>query len=278
MFVVLRKISPEKSLIKRRKQRKTICNSSVSACTVEKSLPFFTLDVLEEKRGIDWENVRLRCGRYSSRIIAPRSCHIPDNSGIKRYIPYFMNSLLVFNTAIGALEKSMLPPENLCITLTDRSAVHFSDVCKLLPFASSVRIITSHPERYAEACVRAYVDYGASLIIRGNYEPSSKPEAIISCDGAVTPEMKNAVIFASKKKNAGTLVVYGSGVKLSEKHRRIIGNDIDSVDFAGALTELCGASEYRSAVFEKSEASCDKCTGKEISECLICRLAGKAPL
>ncbi len=269
-------ISPEKNLIKRRKQRKTIRNSSVSACTVEKSLPFFTLDVLEEKRSIDWENLHYRCGRYSSRIIAPRSCHIPDNSGIKRYIPSFMNSLLVFNTALETLKNSTLPPENLCITLTDRFAVHYSDICKLLPFASTVRTITSHPERYAEACVRAYVDYGASLIIRGNYEPSSKHEVVISCDGAVTPEMKNAVIFSSKKKNAGTLVVYGNGVKLNEKHRIIIGDDIDSVDFAGALTELCGSSEYRSSVFEKAETSCNECIDKNAVKCVACRLGGKS--
>ena len=275
MFVVLRLISPEKNLIKRRRQRKNIRNSSVTACTVEKSLPFFTLDVLEEKRGVDWENVRIRCGRYSTRIVAPRSCLIPDNSGIKRYIPSFANSLLVFNTALETLEKSMLPPENLCITVTDRFAVHYPDVCKLLPFASTLRIITSHPERYAEACVRAYVDYGASLIIRSNYEPVSKPEVIISCDGTVTPKMKSAVIFASKKKNAGALVVYGSGVELSEKHRRIIGDDIDSVDFAGALTELCGASEYRSSVFKKTETSCNDCEDKNASKCVACRLCIK---
>lgn len=276
MFVVLRLITPEKSFIKRKKQRKTIRNSSVCTCTVEKSLPFFTLDVLEEKRGIDWENVRLRCGRYSSRIVAPRSCHIPDNSGIKRYIPSFMNSLLIFNTALETLEKTAFPPKNLCVTLTDRFAVHYSDVCRILPFASTVRIITSHPERYADACVKAYVDYGASLIIRGNYEPSVRPEVIISCDGAVTPEMKNAVIFSSKKKTAGALVVYGSGVELSEKHRTIIGSSIDSVDFAGALTELCGASEYRTSVFEKTETDCNECSNRDAAECVRCRLCDKS--
>lgn len=278
MFVVFRIITPEKSILKRHHQRKTIEKSSISSHSTEMALPFFTLDILNEKQGINWEKVALRCGRYSSRIVAPRNFILPDSSRLKRFVPQTTVSHLVFNTALKTVEKSRIEPTNLCITATDSNAVYFSKICDLLPFASCVRVITSHPERYASACIKAYRDFGASLIIRGSYEAVNMPEIIICGDGAVSPEMNNAVIFASKRKSCGKLTVYGSGVKLTESHREIIGEDIDSVDFAGALTELCGSAEYKNSVFEKTETTCNECTGIPAENCLLCRLCGKSPL
>ena len=277
MFVVLRIITPEKSIVKRHKQRKIIEKSTVSSHSTEMALPFFTLDILNEKQGINWKKVDRKCGRYASRIVAPRSCILPDSSGLKRFVPQTMNSHLVFNTALETVEKSRIEPTNLCITVTDAGAVCFSKICDLLPFASCVRVITSHPERYASACVKAYENFGASLVIRGSYEAVNMPEIIICGDGAVSPEMKNAVIFSSKRKNCGKLVIYGSGVRLTESHCAAIGEGIDSVDFAGALTELCGSAEYRNSVFEKTATTCTECAEYSIEKCLLCRLLSKSP-
>lgn len=271
MFVVLRMITPEKNFIKRYKQRKSIEKSSLTQCKTNDGLPFFTLDVTDKKQNTNWESVAKKCGAYSSRIVAPRSCHIPDNCGLKRFVPSVMSSVLVFNTALDAIEKSRISSNNLCITLTDRNAVHFSRVCRLLPFAPSVRIITSHPERYAEPCIKAYEDFGASLIIRSRYEPVSKPEIIICGDGAVTPSMKNAIVFSSKKKSSDGLVIYGNSTALTKNHLDAIGSGINSVDFAGAVTELCGSSEYRNSVFESTASNCFECDSESAAKCLMCR-------
>ena len=275
VFVVLRIITPEKSVSKRLRQRKALKKSALVSHSTEKALPFFTLDVLSEKQGINWKNVAEKCGRYSSRIVAPRSVHLPDMSGLRRFVPQTMSSHLIFNTALETVEKSRVEPTNLCITVTDRGAVYFAKICDLLPLASCVRVITDHPERYASACIKAFEEYGASLVIRSSYEAVSMPEIIISSDGAVSSKMKDAVIFSPKRKSCGKLVVFGSGVRLSESHLSVIGEDIDSVDFAGALTELCGSSEYRNSVFEKPETTCGKCVSSSAEKCLLCRLSVK---
>ncbi len=275
VFVVLRAIAPEKSLAKRRRQRKQIERSSVRISPTKKGLPFFILDVLDEKRGIDWDLVAEKCGRYASRIIAPRNLPLPDDNRLKRFVPLSMNSLLIFNTAMEIIKEAGLSPENLSVTLTDRNAVHYSRVCDILPYASSVRVVTAHPERYASACTKAFDEFGASLIVRSCYEPTAKSDIVICCDGGVSSGMKNAAIITSKRKTGGKIRFCGKGTALSQEHRFLISDGIDPIDFSGALTELCGSSEYKNAVFADMDISCTLCDEPSPKKCLECYCSGR---
>ncbi len=278
MFVVLNTVTPEKGYINRKKQAKKIKKTPALVCKTDMGLPFYVLEILEEKNGIDWELTAEKCGRYASRIVASHGISLPDNSGLKRFIPISMNAILIFNTALKVIECSDLPADKICITLTDRNAVMPSRVCELLPFASTVRVITSHPERFARAEADAYENHGASLVIRSGYEPAKSPEIVICCDGAVLSSMNNAAVFTSKRKNGGRLRFCGSEVKLSDYHKSIISDNIESVDFAGALTELCGSSEYKACGFSVTEISCTECENRQPEKCLNCfvgKICGK---
>ena len=270
MFVVLKTVKPEKGIIKRRKQMKKLKNSVPSVCKTKKGLPFYILEIADGKKGIDWHSASRKCGRYASRIVASHSVSLPDNSGLKRFIPISMNAILVFNTALKIIGDSDLPADKITITVTDRNAVTPSRLCELLPFSSSVKVITSHPEKFAVTAMEAYENHGASLIIRNKYEPSDKQEIIVCCDGAVMSSMEQALIFTAKKTTVGKLRFIGKRVELSDYHKSIIPDDIETVDFAGALTELCGSGEYRHSSFAEIEISCDKCKDKSPEKCLNC--------
>ncbi|MBQ8763944.1 MAG: hypothetical protein IJZ07_07550 [Clostridia bacterium] len=275
MFVVLKTVLPEKRYIERKKQAKRIRKAPALVCKTDRGLPFYVLEVLEEKNGIDWVLTSEKCGRYASRIIASHSIPLPDNSGLKRFIPISMNAILIFNTALKTIGQSDLPPEKTCITLTDRNAVMYQRVNELIPFASTVRVITSHPERFASASAEIYENYGASLVIRNTYEPVKHPEIVICCDGAVLTSMSDAAVFTAKRKSGGKIRFCGSGVELSDYHKSIISPDIETVDFAGALTELCGSSEYRASSFSKTEISCSECENPQAEKCLKCFIGKK---
>ena len=277
MFVVLNMIKPCDGFFARAKQRKEIAHAQARTCRNEKGLPFFILNVYEAKSGINWALTAQKCGRYASRVIAPRSLTLPDSSAIKRFVPSFMNSLLIFNTAAEIISMAKLPPEKICITLTDRTALHASRICRLLPLAACVRVVTAQPERYAAACSCAMTEYGASLVIRPSYEPSLKPDIVICCDGAVTCAMSNAAIFTSKRINCGKIRFSGSGTLLTAKHTELIPPSIDTVDFAGALTELCGSSEYKSSVFSELDISCSACAVGQPEKCLECYFKNSVP-
>lgn len=278
VFVVLRIITSEKSIVKRRKQKKAIAKSAAKSYSTDKGLPFFVLDVLNEKHGVDWDRVAEKCGRYASRIIAPRDFPLPDHTKLRRFIPLSMNSLLIFNTALETIRNAGLPPEGISITLTDRNAVHCDRIGLLLPFAACIRIITSQPERYAAACEKAYEDCGASLIIRSYYEPSVKPDIVICADGAISSSMKDAAIFTSRRKTGGKLRICGSGTLVAEHHKELVAQGIDPVDFCGAITELCGSPEYRNSVFEKLDISCNSCADSSPKKCLECFCSGSLPI
>lgn len=270
MFVVLKTVTPEKNFLKRRKQLKKIRNSSTAVYKTDMGLPFCILEIAEPKKESDYLKISEKCGRYSSRIIASRSFPLPDNSGLKRFIPVSMNSFLIFNTALATIGNADLPADKICITVTDRNAVVSQRICELLPYASTVRIITSHPERYALAAADAYENHGASLVIRSSYEPVSQPEIVICCDGAILSSMSEAAVFAAKRKTGGKVRFNGSGINLSDYHKELLPDDIETVDFAGALTELCGSSEYKLSPFSEIEISCNNCENPSAEKCLKC--------
>ncbi len=270
MFVVLKTVKAEKGIMKHRKQLKMLKNSAPFVCKTERGLPFYILEIADGKKGIDWKLASQKCGRYASRVVASHSLSLPDNSGLKRFIPISMNAILIFNTALKTLENAGLPADKFAVTVTDRNAVTHSRICELLPYCSAIKIITSHPERFAAATADAYENHGASLVIRSIYEPANQPEIIVCCDGAILSAMNEAAIFTSKNTGIGKLRIFGKDVELTDSHKSIIPDDIETVDFVGALTELCGSGEYRHSCFSKLGVSCDNCEDKSAEKCLEC--------
>lgn len=269
MFVVLRIHNAVENKINRR-QRKIINNSQVCPHSTEKGLPFFTLDVLETKKGIDWQSVSEKCGRYASRIVAPRTICLPDGKELNRFAPRSMIPMLIFNTACGELSKADLLANKISITVTDRNSVMYSQIHRLLPFASQIRVITSKPEKYASACINAMEENGAAIMLRSAYEAVENADIVICCDGVVSPAMQNSVIFAYGKKSCGKLCFSASGLELLPVHRETVPENICPIDFAGALFELCGCFSYCNSCFSQVETSCRKCECRSVSGCLQC--------
>lgn len=275
MFVVLRVNSPPKGLFAKHKIRKAVNNSCLQSVSTENGLPFYFLDLPEGMSPSLWDAAEKKCGRYASRIVAPRTLALPDCGKIRRFFPSEMPSILIFNTAVDIIKKSRIAPDRISITVTDINARHASGLESILPLSSAVRIVTTRPERYASACQRAFEEYGASVLLRSEYEPSGKPDIIICCDGRLSPKAENAAVFCHKSKSIGKLQLRGSGINLKPHHRDIIPESIDAVDFAGALTELCGCSEYKKSIFSNTETSCNKCENTSADKCLSCFAKGK---
>jgi hypothetical protein len=79
--------------------------------------------------------------------------------------------------------------------------------------------------------------------------------------------MKNAAVFTHKRKAGGKLLFSGSGIVLSPEHLDIIPTDIDPIDFAGALTELCGYTGYKNSVFSEISIGCSRCADVSPEKC-----------
>lgn len=275
MFVLLRTVEPSDRFSGRKRQKKMLKKSVPVSVSSENGMPFFTLDVLDGKNGLDFSLIEEKCGCYVSRIVAPRSISLPDSGRIKRFVPVFSNGIFIFNTALELIEKVNPKPETTSITVIDRNAFMRSEISRLLPFSSPLRVVTSRPERYLTVCREIYDEYGASVMIRPLYEPCSKKDIVICCDGATTESMHNAAIFSVKRGTNGKIRFFGSKISLSAAHREIVPVNIESTDFAAALTELCGSTAYRSAVFSDTEVNCRLCNETLPEKCLECYISDK---
>lgn len=252
------------------RQRKTLNRSEPVSHSTENGLPFFVLEILDGKKGISQSFIEEKCGRYVSRIVAPRSLLLPDNGCIKRFTPGFSNGIFIFNTAVDAIKSAKLRPEEICITVVDRNSVMNGEIHRLLPFSSTVRAITARCEKYSAVCNEIYDEYGASVIVRPVYQPVRKKEIVICCDGATTDEMNKSAVFSHKRCSHGRLRFFSHGITLSDNHKKIISDNIESVDFAAAVTELCGSTEYRFSPFSATESNCSRCSNATVADCIEC--------
>lgn len=268
MFIVLRHNEVEKGYFKKKKQLKKIRNADVQTIKTDNGLPFYTVEIPVLGGNALWDGIEEKCGKYASRIVASRGIMLPDSSRIKRYIPTVLPSEIIFNTALSVLEGANCKPDSFVLTLTDRNGILSRRVCELLPFCSAVRVITCAPEKYAQPAAKALTDYGATLILRQSHSPVSKREIVVCCDGAITSSMSDCAVFSHKKYGGGKLMLCGSEIKLNEKHRSIIPDYINPIDFAGALTELCGCNGYSRSVFTDTAINGTACKAEHLSECI----------
>lgn len=270
MFILLRTVESTGGFLKRKHLKKAIAKSIPVSVPTENGMPFYMLDVFCEKNSPDYSAIEEKSGYYASRIVAPRTFSLPDGSNLKRFLPVYSNGIFIFNTAVKMIKESNPEPQKISVTVIDRKAVMCGEIIKLVPYSSPLRIITSRPERYAATCRDIYDEYGASVMLRSFYEPTSKKDVVICCDGTTSDSMSNAAVFSFKRGINGKLRFYGSKIPLSDSHRKIIPENIDSTDFAAAVTDLCGSTTYKSAVFSDVESNCNKCNKKSPADCLRC--------
>lgn len=276
MFVLLRTVDSSGGFLKRKRLKNRINNSFPVSVPTENGLPFYIVDVLNEKSGPDYSVIEEKSGCYASRIVAPRSFPLPDKPNLKRFLPGYSNSIFIFNTAAEIIKKTNPLPLETSVTVIDRNAVMCGETVRLIPWASPLRIVTSRPERYTETCRKIYDEYGASVMLRPFYEPISKKDIVICCDGTTTDSMNDATVFSFKRGTNGKLRFHGNGIILSDYHKKNIPDNIDSTDFAAAVTELCGSTAYKSAIYSEIEINCRKCSEINPSDCLRCYISGKA--
>ncbi len=274
MFVLLRTVELSGGFFSKKRQKKRLEKCAPVSVSSENGMPFFILDALEYKGTLNFSLIEEKCGRYVSRIVAPRSISLPDSGRLKRFIPMNSGGIFILNTALKMIEEANPKPEEVSITVIDRNAFMCGEISRLLPFSSPLRVVTSRPERYTPVCRKIYDEYGASVIIRPFYEPCSKKDIVICCDGATSVSMNGAAVFSLKRGINGKIRFFGSGIPLSEQHREIVPDNIESGDFAAALTELCGSTAYKSAVFSEIETSCNLCGGIQPAKCLECYISG----
>ncbi len=251
MFVILKPVDAPDGFFASKKLKKTIDNKPANFIRTADGMPFAVLEIFNGRNGIEWKKVIDKCGRYTSRVIAPSDISLPENQHIMPFVPSWFPSRICFNTALEILDTVKLQPDSFVLTLCDCEAKFVDELPRLIPLCSSVKVITGKIEKYIPVCTEILEKTGASVMLRSTFEKSSKRDAVIFCGGNKNEFSCADIVFTTDRKMRGKTTVIGSDLVLLEEHKEVIGNGIDSVDFAGAVTELCGSHSYENSVCER---------------------------
>lgn len=245
MFAAL-VVRPQSPVIYKRVLEKIVYKKpDVVQTAVRNGAPFFTIYVSRRKGEIPWKDVEFYAGNCCERILLPDGIVPPKNSRVKKFTPQFLPQKVLFNTACELLSRSRQNPVGRVITLFDKNAVLAREVHRLVPFASSVRVITDSEEKYEEVSKRIMEEFGASLIVSDNVLTAEDSGFIISFEGVPDdfhPRKLCAVLCGKEQPSRGFIAVTGREMNLPSEYCRLVPKNIDRDNFACAIYEKCGVA------------------------------------
>ena len=245
LFVALEKNEKNESVFDRLKDLFREPLVEKEKAEVPNALPFYKIKAKTYRGECPWEKIEEAAGALRSRMILPAGISLPKESGLSVFTPTVFFERLLFNTAVDAVEKMGLDPCRVSITVFDENAYLVDLIEKLLPLAFQLRIITSCTAAYEQLAEYLFERYGLSVIVSANGNESVlSSTVIISGSSKPVPLLFSGILFTNeKKKFMNAVVMTGEDFDLPKKYAVLLPDGIDSLLFAGALYELCGADE-----------------------------------
>lgn len=212
---------------------------------VSYALPFYVVRA-KERRGIyPWQSAADAAGALRSRALLPFWANPDDDVKIKPFKPSEFLKRLLFNSSVETIEKMLLDPRKVSITVIDENASFVDGFESLIYFASRLNVVTDCTEPYEKLACRLLKKYGVSLLVSSRLHKGEENSTfIISNTSEPIPSNFSGVLFTNEKTRfENAVVIAGEGFTLPEKYSALLPQDADELNFAGALFELCGASE-----------------------------------
>lgn len=209
------------------------------------ALPFYVVRACEYRGEYPWEAAAYSAGVLCSRSLLPFWASPGEELKITAFKPTVFLKRLLFNSAVDTIEKMMLDPRKVGVTLIDNGAYLVDLFEPLVFFCSQLCVVTDCAEPYEKLAADLLERYGVSLLVSAKIQKDAESSTfIISDDILSVPPMFSGVIFTNeKKRRENAVVIVGEGFTLPEKYASLLPQDADGLSFAGALYELCGANE-----------------------------------
>lgn len=217
------------------------------------ALPFYVVRAREYRGGYPWNAAADAAGVLCARSLLPFWAKTDDISKILPFKPTVFLKRLLFNSAVKTIEKMMLDPRKVSITLIDDGAYLVDLFEELVFFAARLNVVTSCFAPYEKLAAELLGKYGVSLLISSKLQKDAENSTFIISDSILPiPLDFSGVLFTNEKKRLeNAVVIVGEGFTLPEKYSSLLPEDADELFFAGALYELCGADELGRLGYDK---------------------------
>ena len=213
------------------------------------SAPFFTLTlVCDENEEVDTGEIYSLLGRCAGRVIVCGGT-ITEDEKVKNFEPRILSSVMLFNSAVDYIKKCSLPPEKTSVAVMDFNGFQKDKLSLLVPLASNIKVITGNPEEFSPVRRRLYDDWGLAMTVTENVNEAG------GCTFVIAPRTDKSnpdggCLLYRNEYSGSTVCLSGSGVTLPDDITKVLP-PCNSLLFASALYELCGATRLSELCFDR---------------------------
>lgn len=213
---------------------------------------FYILKVPARKGKIPYDRLRNITFSIGEGLIFSEGTEI-DEALVRVYKPRYFPKLMLFNSAVSMLKASVFDPAKTTLTLVDERGELASELHRLVPFASEIRVVTARSGRYEPVAEKLMDDYGLSLFIGDRFEKASaESTVIITYDCQWVPLSCKSLIFTVKPRFLPfARILVGQGVKGADGYAELCPEGIDKLTFVSALYEAAFQRKLHFAEYEK---------------------------
>ena len=244
MFIIVKLSDSETKARRKRRESPFFCQRT----DIDFHRYFFTVTVKSKKGTYD----KKALDRYAGRLCA--SMILPDT-------PYTENPKLslcrLLNSAPDFLKRysRKTPLKSICIC--DKKGFGTALAEALLPYTSSLHIISESKEHYTKTAERLFIEYGVSVTLSQKWNKGAD-----SCELVITPSLEEipqsfrGKIFTCDKKGTHPSAVYTArGTVLPYRFEKLRPPCTDKDIFALYLYEKCSLTEIESCPYESIDIS-----------------------
>lgn len=174
---------------------------------------------------------------------------ITEDEKVKNFEPRILPSVMLFNSAVDYIKKCSLPPEKTSVAVMDFNGFQKDKLSLLVPLASNLKVITGNPEEFSPVRRRLYDDWGLAMTVTENVNEAG------GCTFVIAPRTDKSnpdggCLLYRNEYSGSTVCLSGSGVTLPDDITKVLP-PCNSLLFASALYELCGATRLSELCFDR---------------------------
>ena len=178
------------------------------------------------------------------RLLCPASLRIPQETGLKGFVPSRYRSLMAQNIFFSVLNQADIPPRRLQLMLYDPCA-HYQEAAKrMMSYCSQLWIYTENPIDYRKAIQEMREELGGEPLLTDRMENIRGCQAILCPGRWITPYMAedHPMLFSGFPPLASFhgLFFWRYHMNLPKEYRHICPLSLENFYFLAALYELCG--------------------------------------
>lgn len=210
----------------------------VRTVAVYKGAPFYILDVIIGKKGINTEKIIVSVGKCAKRMVTNDDSLLPQVDEIGLFKSDELYKCMLQNTFLSVLRQNFSYKNLVTICFVDRRGEYTDFVRGLSSFSSSLNIVTDKKEKYLPIVEEITEETGLCPVLKKDFVNA---DVVINLD---------EFYMNITKLNLHITVEDRCDFTVQEIYNYLKPDSINKYEFYSALYELCGVFSLAEGVFD----------------------------